>query len=173
MKKTTTHRMVKMAFMTAISVILFYFEFPMPGSPLQFDLSDLPVIFTGYLLGFGPGVMVALLKNIVHALFISRNAGIVGELANFMYAVVIMLPIALIRVKGTGKTILLCTFTVLYSSFLMLVLNYYITFPLYGLSQVGAWGILFSVYLPFNLIKGSILMLLYYISMPLLNRLKV
>nr|WP_252968751.1 hypothetical protein [Erysipelothrix rhusiopathiae] len=40
------------------------FEFyVLPGSPLQADLSDLPVIVGGYLLGAGPGLMIAFLKK--------------------------------------------------------------------------------------------------------------
>ena len=145
MKKTTTHTMVKIAFLTTLAVILFIFEFPLiPGSPLQADLSDLPVIFGGVL--FGPG------------------------------AVFIALPPALLFYKRKVKPmnqVLISIATVFIAAFCMHLFNYYVTFPLYGLKQDGAWLILRSVYLPFNLIKGSILMALFVTLKPYFDRMDV
>ena len=173
MKKTTTHQMVNLAFMASLALILFLFEFPLPGSPLQFDLSDVPVIISAYIFGFGPAIMVAFLKNLAHIFFITRNAGIAGEVANFLYAMAIMTPIALMRHKikaSLGKTFSLAIFTVLFAAVLMHVLNYLIVFPLYGLSRVGAWEQLFYVFLPFNLIKGSLLMVIFIAIKPYFDR---
>lgn len=177
MKKTTTHTMVKIAFLTTLAVILFIFEFPLiPGSPLQADLSDLPVIFGGVLFGPGAVFMIALLKNVLHVFFISRNAGIAGEIANFAYAVFIALPPALLFYKRKVKPmnqVLISIATVFIAAFCMHLFNYYVTFPLYGLKQDGAWLILRSVYLPFNLIKGSILMALFVTLKPYFDRMDV
>ncbi|AGN24157.1 hypothetical protein K210_02660 [Erysipelothrix rhusiopathiae SY1027] len=65
MKKYNTRTMVNIAMLTTVSMILYMFEFyVLPGSPLQADLSDLPVIVGGYLLGAGPGLMIAFFKKI-------------------------------------------------------------------------------------------------------------
>lgn len=175
MKKTNTHQMVKIAFLSAIAVVLFMFEFPLPGLPLQFDLSDLPVMMGAVLFGPGSAIMIALLKNIMHMLFLSKNAGIIGEVANFAYALAISLPLSvLIYRKHLTKPKLILTgfITVVGAALFMHVFNYYVTFPLYGLSQDGAWQILNAVYLPFNLIKGTILFGLLVLIKPVLNRFK-
>lgn len=176
MEKTTTHHMVKIAFLSTLAVILFIFEFPIiPGSPLQVDLSDLPVILGGVLFGPGAVLMIAFLKNLLHVFFISRNAGIVGEIANFAYALFIAMPLA-IAFKNTklnqSKTIVVSILTVFIAAGLMHVFNYYVTFPLYGLSKEGAWGILSAVYLPFNIIKGSLLMVLFIVLKPFFDRMQ-
>ncbi len=175
MKKTNTHQMVKIAFLSTLSVVLFFFEFPLAGSPLQIDFSDFPVIVGGALFGPGAVIMIALIKNLLHVFFISRNAGIVGEIANFAYAVFISMPIALaFRYRQWGKpaTFGMSVLAVFIGAGLMHLFNYYVTFPLYGLSHEGAWTILNTVYLPFNLIKGSILMGLFVILKPFFDRLK-
>lgn len=173
MKKINTHQMVKIAFLTTLSVILFLMEMPMPGVPLQFDLSDLPVVLGGVLFGPGAVITIALLKNILHILFISKNAGFVGELANFAYAVAIAMPFAL-AYKYTSltklQTVMVAILSILLSSLFMHVFNYYVTFPLYGLSQVGAWTVLKTTFLPFNLIKGAILMGLFVVLKPFFDR---
>ncbi|CAM2788097.1 ECF transporter S component [Erysipelothrix tonsillarum] len=171
MKKYNTRTMVKIAMLTTVSVILYMFEFfVIPGSPLQADLSDLPVIVGGYLLGTGPGLMIAFLKNLLHMFFLSKNAGPVGEFANFSYAILIMLPIALYRPKTSYKRGGLYIFAVIASALLMNVINYYVTFPLYGMGREGAWKLLFTVFFPFNLAKGMLLILLFSILRPHLHR---
>ncbi len=174
MKKTNTHQMVNIAFLSAIATILFMFEFPLPGSPLQFDLSDLPVMIGGILYGPGAVVLIAFLKNVLHVFFISRNAGIIGEIANFAYALAIALPVSLAISKvnmRSKKGFLTATLVVLGSSLFMHLFNYYVTFPLYGLSQDGAWQVLNAVYLPFNIIKGSMLMILLSFIRPIFYKL--
>ncbi len=69
---------------SAISVVLMYLEISIPIVPsfIKFDFSDLPALVCSF--AFGPlyGVLVCLLKNLLH-LFASQTAG-VGELANFI-----------------------------------------------------------------------------------------
>ncbi|EFY09698.1 ECF transporter S component [Erysipelothrix rhusiopathiae] len=171
MKKYNTRTMVNIAMLTTVSMILYMFEFyVLPGSPLQADLSDLPVIVGGYLLGAGPGLMIAFLKNLMHMLFLSKNAGPVGEIANFSYAVLIMLPIALYQPKTKSKRVGLYVFTVCASGLLMNIINYFITFPLYGMTQEGAWNLLFAVFLPFNLAKGTLLIVFFSVLRPHIHR---
>lgn len=176
MEKTNTHQMVKIAFLSALAAILFIFEFPiLPGTPLQADLSDLPVIIGGVIFGPSAVITIAFLKNLLHVFFISRNAGLVGELANFAYAVIIAMPLALVfkykKIDGL-KLIVISALSVLIAAVLMHVFNYYVTFPLFGLSQEGAWDILNKIYFPFNLVKGSLLMALFIIVKPFFDRLK-
>lgn len=175
MEKKNTHHMVKIAFLSTLAVILFVFEFPIiPGSPLKVDFSDLPVVIGGVLFGPGAVIMIAFLKNLLHVLF-SRNAGLAGEIANFGYAVFIAMPLAIaFKYKVLSKTqvILVSILSVFVAAAGMHVFNYYVTFPMYGLSKVGAWGILRAVYLPFNLVKGAVLMLAFNVLKPFFDRMK-
>ncbi len=176
MKKMNTHHMVMLAFLSAIATVLFMFEFPLPGSPLQFDLSDLPVLIGAVLYGPGAVIIIAFLKNVLHILFISKNSGLVGELANFVYAVSLALPLSLLVSqikKHPKKRMGISIAIVVFSSLLMHLFNYYVTFPLYGLSQEGAWQMLNAIYLPFNLIKGSILMILLSLIKPVFHQLNL
>lgn len=171
MKNFTTHHLVKLAFMAALSLVFMAFEFPLPGTGLQFDLSDFPVIVTGSIFGFFPAVLVALIKNIAHLTFATRNANIAGEIANFTFAILLALPVSLIKGRELKHNIMIAVITVIFASFTMNFFNYYVTFPLYGLPQEGAWDIILSVYMPFNIIKSSILMILYILTQPYLHRL--
>lgn len=171
MKKSTTHHLVQLAFMSALATILYIFEFPLPGTGLQFDLSDLPVIITGSMFGIVPAVLVALIKNIAHLFFLTRNAGLAGEIANFAFAVLMSVPVSFFKRKNRYQDIGIAFLTVLSTTLIMGFFNYYVTFPLYGMSKVGAWEIINSIYTPFNLIKGSLLMLFFTLSRPYLDRL--
>lgn len=170
MKKTTTHHLVKLALMSTLALVLYMFEFPLPGTALQFDLSDFPVIVTGSIFGFVPGVIVALLKNVMHLMMPTRNANFAGEVANFGFAVMIMAPFALIKVNTLFKRVVLAIVTIVSVTIAMNVFNYYITFPLYGMSQEGAWTMIYTVFMPFNIIKASILLTLFTFSRPYLDR---
>ncbi|QIK70149.1 ECF transporter S component [Erysipelothrix sp. HDW6C] len=173
MKKISTRHMVQISFLSAIAIVFYFFEFPViPGSPLKFDFSDFPVIAAGVMLGPIPGIIVALIKNIIHLLFISKDGHFAGELANFFFAVLIMLPVAMIPVKGKLKQMLLYIATIFFAAGLMHVLNYYITFPLYGMTSADSLTMLVNVFLPFNLVKGAILMGVLYLVKPMLDKIK-
>lgn len=75
--------------MGAIGFILMMLEFPisflMP-SFIKFDFSELPALITAFALGPWWGVLVCLIKNLLH-LFVGSTAG-VGELSNFVLGAV-------------------------------------------------------------------------------------
>lgn len=172
MRKINTRSMVMIAMLAGISVVLFYTtEFSIiPSTPwLKMDFSDLPVLVAGF--SFGPiaGLIVAFIKNLVHLTF-ARNSGFVGELANFLYASLLMLPIALWKPEAKTKKIVLAIGTIIFSSLVMIVFNYYIIFPFFGIPKEGAWLVSFQIYLPFNMIKGTILLTLFSLYILPINR---
>src|SRR5690554_3690588 len=77
--------MVKIAFLSVIAYIIMIFEFPLIFFPgfLKIDLSDIPALVAGFALGPVGGIMVELLKNLLH-LITKTDTGGVGELANFL-----------------------------------------------------------------------------------------
>ena len=68
----------------ALAVVLQYVEFAIPLMPsfIKFDFSDLPALIGAYAYGPLAGVIISLLKNILHML--ASQSGFVGELSNFI-----------------------------------------------------------------------------------------
>ena len=87
--RKANQRIMKIAavgIMAALGSVMYYFlpEIPLfPGvSFLRFDLSDVPAVLTGHLLGIGPGVLVAVIKAALH-IFNPQNFTFgIGELIN-------------------------------------------------------------------------------------------
>ena len=71
--------------LTAVSVILQYLDFPLPmliPPFIKFDFSDLPALIGAYAYGPLAGVIIELIKNLIHCA-ITKSAT-VGELSNFL-----------------------------------------------------------------------------------------
>ena len=68
----------------AIAYILMWIEFPIPIMPsfIKFDFSDFPALLAAFSMGPIAGIMVELIKNVLHS-FSSGSFG-VGELSNFI-----------------------------------------------------------------------------------------
>ena len=77
--------MAGIAMLTAVSVILQYLDFPLPmliPPFIKFDFSDLPALIGAYAYGPLAGVIIELIKNLIHCA-ITKSAT-VGELSNFL-----------------------------------------------------------------------------------------
>lgn len=160
MEKMSTRHMTQVSILVAISAIFYYFELPLPGVPLKMDFSDLPVLIGGYMMGPVYGILIALLKNVIHVIAISNNSNLAGELANFSFAVLMMIPVLLAKGKPVVKKITLSAIGLLITVGLMHLINYYVTFPLYGMDKSTAMSQLMAIFLPFNIIKGVILLVI-------------
>jgi len=81
----STRVMVGAAMLTAVAVVLQYLEFPipllMPGF-IKFDLSDLPALIGAFAYGPLAGVLIELIKNLLHCA--ASQSFTVGELSNFL-----------------------------------------------------------------------------------------
>ncbi len=85
MKNSQLSYITKVGVLSAVAVILYYLEFPiLPAFPwLMIDFSEIPVLLGGFALGPVAGVLIELIKNILHFIFKGATGG-VGELANFL-----------------------------------------------------------------------------------------
>lgn len=161
-----TRKLVDIAVLSAIAVVLYMFEIPV-FPPLKIDLSDLPVLVGTYAMGAGSGILIAFLKNLVHAFTISENPSIIGELANFGYGVFVLLPI--LHYRKTNKIASLIG-GVFFTAILMHCFNAWVTFPLYGMPSENKHQILLKVFLPVNIIKAGVLYLVFTLIKPYLDR---
>ena len=72
------------AMLSAVAFVLMYLEIAIPIMPsfIKFDFSDLPALLGSFALGPVCGVLICLIKNVLHLAF--SNSMFVGELSNFI-----------------------------------------------------------------------------------------
>ncbi|MCS6132053.1 ECF transporter S component [Clostridium botulinum] len=164
-----TNKTIKISLLSALALILMYFEFPViPIFPwLKIDLSDVPALLGAF--GFGPlaGVTIELIKNILILLVKGSQTGFVGELANFLIGVSLVLPAGIIykRNKSKKSAILGMILGGIFIEIVGVIANVYMLLPAYGM-QMSSGDLLKYVtvgLLPFNGIKAIIVSMLTYI----------
>lgn len=144
--KTGLNISIKIALLSALAFGLMYLEFPltMIFPPwLRFDFGDIPALIGSFAFGPWAGILIELIKNALHMAFASTGG--VGELANFLLGVALVLPISLYYYwkKKRGIAIASLSIGVILMSALSAILNLYILIPLYfGNSQglASAWS---------------------------------
>jgi len=141
---------------------------------LSYDPKDAAVVIAGFLMGPLAGVLVTVIVSFIEMLSISTT-GVYGLIMNIVSTCAFAVPATMIYKKmhtQKGAVIGLVT-SVLVLAVTMVAWNYVIT-PLYmGVPRSVVAGMLASVFLPFNLIKGGInatLALLVY--KPIVNALR-
>lgn len=167
------HQMVGVSCLSALAFILMMFEFPiLPVAPyLKMDFSDLPVLIGGFIYGPVAGVMIAVLKCLIHALTRGFSAGeLVGILGNFLSSMSLLLPFYWVwkhkewsfkRQLWLGSLLSTITLVVV-----MALLNWWVLTPLY----MALWNwkstlpipeLIAVAVVPFNLIKGVLVSLVF------------
>ena len=121
------------AMLSAVAYILMFLDFSVPFMPgfIKMDLSELPALIGSFSMGPLCGVMICLVKNVLH-LFITTTGG-VGELSNCILGVAFVLPAGLIyQHKKTRKTALAGSLlgAVIMAVF-SVVSNYFLVYPVY------------------------------------------
>ena len=175
-KRISTRKMVIIGMMTALATIVYYLDFPVPFMPgfIKLDFSNVISLLTGFALGPVEGVIVCLLKNLIHLLIkgIDTTMGI-GDIFDFVTSATFVLVAALIYKKNrTKKGAVIATLVgMLAFTVISLPLNYFIVYPIYFKTYGGEAAILgayqklmssvknifsalFIFNLPFTFIKG-------------------
>jgi riboflavin transporter FmnP len=187
MKQTELHaqqtlQMKKLAtipLLAAVAFILQMLEFPLPLIPtfLKLDFSTLPGLIGGLMFGPVAGVMIELLKNMLHMMFKNTDGLLVGELANFIAGSSFICAVVLFQRLREGKSgfitgLLLGT---LLMTLIMSAANVYVLMPAYAalyevsieqmletLQLDSMWSLIVYAIAPFNLVKGLAISLLAY-----------
>ncbi|MDY5882285.1 MAG: ECF transporter S component [Roseburia sp.] len=137
---TNTHKRVNVryltvtAMLTAIAYILMFFDFSVPFIMPEFikmDLSELPALIGSFAMGPLCGVLICLLKNVLH-LAITTTGG-VGELSNFLLGAAFVIPAGLIyKHKKSRKSALVGSLLGdLFMGVFSIVSNYLLVYPFY------------------------------------------
>ena len=87
--------------LSAVAVVLMYLEIPIPIMPgfIKFDFSDLPALLGAYALGPVAGIIICLIKNVVH--LAASQSMLVGELSNFILGSVFVFTAGIVYKKIT------------------------------------------------------------------------
>lgn len=133
MKKINVRKLTGIAMLSAVAFALQFLEFPIPIIPsfIKLDFSDLPELIGAFAYGPAAGVIIALIKNLLH--MTQSSSMYIGELSNFLMGAVLSLTAGLIyKHKKTKKGALIAS---LAASLLMGIasvpINYFIVYPLY------------------------------------------
>ncbi|MBQ5426062.1 MAG: ECF transporter S component [Pseudobutyrivibrio sp.] len=126
-------KMTVTAMLSAIAFVLMFLDTAVPIMPsfIKLDLSELPALMAAFALGPVWGVIVCLIKNLLHLLM--TTTGGVGELSNFILGAAFVLPAGLIyHHKKTKKNAIIGA---LVGSVIMGAIsfpsNYFIVYPVY------------------------------------------
>jgi riboflavin transporter FmnP len=174
-RKTASVRWITVtAVMAAIAYVLMLIEFPVPFMPsfIKMDLSDLPALMSAFAMGPVSGIIVELIKNILHVL----NSGSfgVGELSNFVLGATFVCIAGLIyRFNKTKKgAILAAVVGAIAMALISIPSNIFVVYPVYynfmpkqtilaayqailpGMTSVEQSIVVFNA--PFTFIKGMI-----------------
>lgn len=175
-KLFTTRQIVVIGMFAALSYVLMLVHFPVKYLGfLEMEFSDIPAIVAT--LAYGPvtGIVIELIKNLIKVITASTTGGS-GELANFIISVGYILPLGLVyhKMNSKGKKFFACLAGTVCMVLAGIVVNYYITVPLYaaifGGPQVviGACattipaikslgGVVILGITPFNVVKGILM----------------
>lgn len=102
-KQRDVWKMTMTAMLSAIAFVLMFLEFSVPIMPsfIKMDLSELPALVGAFAMGPVSGMMICLIKNLLH-LFMTSTGG-VGELSNFMLGACFVVPAGLVYQKWRNK----------------------------------------------------------------------
>lgn len=171
--------------MGALSFVLMLLRFPLPFIPTfyDFDVAELPAVMTGFLIGPGAGTVVIVLKLLLKILIQGTSTAYVGEIANLIASLTLMLPAVLIykRMRTKKGAVIALALASVISSLVSVAANAFVLLPFYAnmfgwpLEKLIEMGtavnpyitnmftfLLFAV-LPFNLLKCGVTALLTYI----------
>lgn len=121
------------AMLSAVAFVLMFLDFSVPFMPsfIKLDLSELPALIGTFALGPVSGVIICLIKNLLHLLMTSTGG--VGELSNFILGVAFVLPAGLIyKYKKNRVGALLGSLVgALFMAGISVLTNYFVVYPIY------------------------------------------
>ncbi len=125
--------MTATAMLSAIAYILMFLDFSVPFMPsfIKMDLSELPALIGTFAYGPVCGVVICLIKNVIHLLITSTGG--IGEVSNFLLGAAFVLPAGLIyRMKKTKTRALVGALTgVVFMGVFSIASNYFLVYPVY------------------------------------------
>ena len=178
-EKTKVNKLVIMAMLSAVAVVLMYFDFPLvflaPGF-YKLDFSEVPVLIGSFLLGPCAGVIIEAVKVLLHMCLKGTTTAFVGDFANFILGCAYVVPAAVIyhlhKTKKmavvsliAGGVILIISGTLLNAFYLLPKYSQLYGMPVSAFIEMGSkingsihnlFSFVALAVAPFNLIKSVI-----------------
>jgi riboflavin transporter len=173
-KYFTTQRMTTIAILTAISIVLFLPPMQIPIVAFyKLDFSNLPVLLGTFAMGPLAGTIILLLKSLSGLLHSSSL--LVGEIADFLVGLAMILPAGLIYKKQKSRKTAIQGMAIgsVVATIAGMLLNAFLLFPVYawayhmpvsGIVDMGheivpsidsVWKMVFIITGPFNVLKWA------------------
>lgn len=128
----STKQIATIGICAAISFVLMFVKFPISYLGfLELEISDVPAVLVTLIYGPVSGVLVELIKNILH--LTATSTGMSGELSNFLVSLGFVVPLGLITRRNKSKKNLafgLAAGTI-GMALMGMAVNYFVTVPLY------------------------------------------
>ena len=180
-RKITTNVLVRVALLAVIAAVIKQFGIRLPIFPgfLQLDVSELPAIIGAVTSGPLVGFLVVLLKNILDPIIFGTNTGGVGNFANFIMGISLVVPFGIVfqRRKDTVGYIVASVVGIVSLVIVASLVNYFIMLPLFtrlfmpmetiiGIANAvnsnvtDVFTLILFAIVPFNLVKGLLTMIL-------------
>uniref|UniRef100_UPI003F654EB1 ECF transporter S component n=1 Tax=Alkalibacterium putridalgicola TaxID=426703 RepID=UPI003F654EB1 len=174
MSNSKTKKLVGVAMLASLAWVISMLAFPvLPGSPfLKVDFSDLAVLFGMYVYGPAAGITIAFIRSLLSYAQKGGEMGFpIGDTAAFIASVSFTLPIYLVLIKhgSSLKNKIAGIFSSTLSlTVMMSVLNWLFIAPAYmavmGFDVGPMRTYLLLAVVPFNLIKGVLVGLVFYVA---------
>ena len=165
-----TRKITVTAMLSAVSFLLMFIEFSIPmiiPSFVKMDISDLPALIGAFALGPVYGVVIEVLKNLLHILIKGTSSAGIGELCNAVLGAAFALAAGLIYLKHhTRKGAVIASLagaTVM--AVVSLPMNYFVTYPFYA-SLFGGMENIIGAYQAILPSVDSLLQCLVIFNMP-------
>ena len=131
--QSKTRKITVTGMLSAIAFILMYLDFSVPFMPsfIKMDLSELPALIGSFALGPVSGVIICLIKNLLHLM--KTTTGGVGELSNFILGATFVFVAGLFyqKMKTKKGALLGSVVGALAMAVISVITNYYIVYPIY------------------------------------------
>ena len=162
-------RSIKIAVLGAIAFLLMFIELPViPMFPwLKMDLSEVPVLMGAFAFGPLSGIAVEVLKLLLHLMIKGTSTGGVGELANLLVGVALILPAAFIYNRNRSKKTAIIGMILggISMEVIGVLANVYLLLPAYGMMMPSKTLMQYVTIglIPFNGIKAVLVSIITFL----------
>ncbi|GLB46405.1 riboflavin transporter [Philodulcilactobacillus myokoensis] len=177
-------QLVQLAILAAVSYVLMLIAIPIiPVAPyMKLDLSDLPILIGTMMMGISAGITIATVKSLLYWITIGGASlpSLIGVFSSWAASIVLLLAVFFVLKSFKSHTrklkwIMMIILATLALTIAMSLLNLYVVTPLY-INMIGL-KLSFSVpklvaiaVIPFNIIKGIVIGIIFAIIYPQLSK---
>lgn len=180
-ERSRTRTLTQIAMLGAVAGVLMNLEFPIPflaPSFYQLDFSEIPVLVGSFAMGPVAGVLIELVKILVHLVTKGTLTAGVGDLANFIFGCAFVVPAGLIyrmhHTKSRSHAVIGMAVGTVLTTAAACLMNAFVLLPAYGKAfgmpieafiEMGAavnasvdslLGFVMLIIVPFNIFKYTL-----------------